>query len=383
MPQARIPAVFMRGGTSKAIVFRRQDLPADPKDWDIIFLQAMGSPDPNGRQLDGMGGGISSLSKVCVVGPASRDDADVDYTFAQVSVDSATVDYSGNCGNMSSAIGPFAVDEGLVPCPRNGEAIVRIHNTNTAKVIHARFPVDDGVAAIDGEMAIDGVAGRAAPIRLEFREPGGAKTGRLLPTGRSVDRLEIEGLGAIEASLVDAANPCVFVRAADLGKRGDEAPEMLENDPLFTARMEAIRRAASVAMGIGRDPDHAGRVPSVPKAAIISAPMEMKTLSGRSLSADEFEIGVRMISIGRPHRAIPITGAICVGVAARIEGSLPNGLAAPASGPIRIAHPSGIVVVDAEVTAGGDGGEMHAEYGAVFRTARRLFDGHVCYRPIR
>src|ERR1700761_5575836 len=240
MSQTKIRATFMRGGTSKAIVFNRQDLPADPAHWDPIFLAVMGSPDPNGRQLDGMGGGLSSLSKVCVVGPSTRPDADIDYTFGQVSVKTAAVDYSANCGNMSSAMGPFAVGEGLAEAPVNGDAVVRIHNTNTGKIIVARFPVNDGEVETEGDMAIDGVGGRGAPVRLEFIDPGGTRTGRLLPTGRPRDSLEIPGLGTVEVSLVDAANPCVFVAATALGKQGNEMPDALEGDPVFLGRMEAI-----------------------------------------------------------------------------------------------------------------------------------------------
>jgi 2-methylaconitate cis-trans-isomerase PrpF len=380
MPLERLPAVFMRGGTSKAVVFRQEHLPPERAKWDPIFLEVMGSPDVNGRQLDGMGGGISSLSKVCVVGPSSRSDADIDYTFAQVSVDSPTVDYSGNCGNMLSAMGPFAVDEGLVAAPENGEAVVRIHNTNTQKVIHARFEMKDGAAAVDGDMAIAGVAGAGAAVKLEFRDPGGSKTKKLLPTGNPVDVLEIDGLGKVEASLVDAANPCVFVEARILSKTGRELPDELEADPVFLKRMEAIRCAASVAMGIGADMNEAAAIPSVPKVAIVAAPDDMPTLSGETIAAADMDIAVRMISIGRPHRAVPMTGAVCLGVAARIPGSLPNRIADPGPDSIRIAHPSGIVVVDAKVD-GANGASLKAEYGAVYRTARRLFEGAVCYRP--
>ncbi|PVE24892.1 PrpF family protein [Microvirga sp. KLBC 81] len=383
MTQARIRASFMRGGTSKAVVFRQEDLPADRREWDAIFLAVMGSPDPNGRQLDGMGGGISSLSKVCVVGPSTRPDADVDYTFAQISVRDASVDFSANCGNMSSAIGPFAVEEGLVPITGDGEAVVRIHNTNTSKIIVSRFRVENGAAVVDGDLSIDGVAGSAAPIRLEFTDPGGAKTGRLLPSGSALNRLEVPGIGVIDASLVDAANPCVFVNAADLGKRGDELPDALEADPIFLERMEAIRRAASVHMGIAKDIDEAGRVPSIPKVAIVAAPRAMTTLSGRSLTPSDMSILVRMISIGQPHRAVPITGALCLAVAARIPGSVPNILAHATDEPIRIAHPSGVTVVDAKVSGTDSAESLHAEYGAVYRTARRLFEGAVLYRQGR
>ena len=348
MPLARIPCVYMRGGTSRGLVFKASDLPADRAEWDAIFLAAMGVPDPAGRNLDGMGGGLSSLNKVCVVGPPSRRDADVDYTFAQCAVEEAKVEYGGNCGNMSSAIGPFAVEEGLVPCPPDGEAVVRIHNTNTQRIIIARFPVKGGALAASGDLAIDGVAGTAAPIRLEFLEPGGAKTGKLLPTGNAVELLK-----GIAASCVDAANPCVFVLAEALGKTGNETPQDLEADPQFLARMAAIREAGAQLMGI---PGSA----SVPLVAMVST------------GGEGADIQVRMISMGQPHRATPITGAICLALAARIPGSLPHRLCAAREGPIRIAHPSGVTMVDAALNAAGE-----AEYGAVYRTARRLFEGAV------
>lgn len=383
MPQARLRATFMRGGTSKAVMFNRADLPADPSAWDPIFLAVMGSPDGNGRQLNGMGGGLSSVSKICVVGPPSRPDADIDYTFAQIAVKEASVDYSGNCGNMSSAMGPFAVTEGLATAPADGEAVVRIHNTNTGKVIIARFPMADGEPQTEGELAIDGVAGTGAPVRLEFIDPGGTKTGRLLPTGHARDLLSVPGLGEVEASLVDAANPCVFVAASALGKTGSELPDALEQDDVFLARMEAIRQAASVAMGIAPDAAAAGRIPSVPKVAMIASPAAMPTLSGRTIAADAMSLAIRMISIGQPHRAVPITGATCLAIAVRIEGSLPHALARADEGPITVAHPSGTTVVDAQVENAGDPARARAIHGAVYRTARRLFDGQVYYQPSR
>jgi 2-methylaconitate cis-trans-isomerase PrpF len=359
-------------------VFRAQDLPADRAEWDAIFLAAMGVPDPNGRQLDGMGGGLSSLNKVCVVGPPSRADADVDYTFVQLGVDEPLADYGGNCGNMSSAIGPFALEEGMVSPSvlslSKDEAAVRIHNTNTGKIIVARFPVEDGVLAAEGDFALDGVAGTAAPIKLEFVEPGGAKTGKLLPTGKPVDRLELPGIGAIEASCVDAANPCVFVAAHDLGLTGVELPTALERDAALLEKMEAIRQAASVAMGLAPDLDAAKKLASIPKVAMVAAPRASSTLSGRTLDAAEMDLAVRMISVGQPHRAVPITGAICLAVAARVPGTIPNRLCAGTEGPIRIGHASGTTLVDAAVADG------KALYGAVFRSARRLFEGNVIYR---
>jgi 2-methylaconitate cis-trans-isomerase PrpF len=378
MANARLRAVFMRGGTSKAVMFRRDDLPANPKDWDSIFLEVMGSPDPNGRQLDGMGGGISSLSKICIIGRPSRPDADVDYTFAQIGVRDTFVDYGANCGNMSSAVGPFALDEGLVAAPPSGEAAIRIHNTNTSKIIVARFPVEHGSLADTGDIEIDGVAGKAAPIRLEFLEPGGARTGKLLPTGNAVDDLDVGGLGTVRASCVDAANPCVFVNASAVGKSGDELPDVLDSDAVFLQRMEDIRCAASVKMGIAPDIDQARRMTGIPKVAMVSGPRAGRTLSGRELATSDADIWVRMISVGQPHRATPITGAICLAVASRIPGSIPAELN-KSKGPTRIAHPSGVTLVDAGVSVSGPG-EVKADYGAVYRTARRLFEGNVVYR---
>lgn len=368
----------MRGGTSNALVFHINDLPAGRAGWDAVFLAAMGSPDPNGRQLDGMGGGISSLSKVCVLAPPSRADADVDFTFSQVSVDSSIVDYGGNCGNMVSAMGLAALELGLVRSHGDGEITVRIHNTNTAKIIVARFVVQGGVARTDGDLAIDGVAGTAAPIRLDFLAPGGAKTGKLLPTGAPVDDLLLPGGQVTQASLVDAANPCIFVAAADLEKTGSEHPEALAQDGAFMAKMEDIRCAGSVVMGLAPDLAAAARLPSIPKVAIVSAPARMETLSGEITPASRMSVGVRMMSMGQPHHAVPITGAICLAVAARISGTLVHKVCATADGPLTISHPSGGILVDADVQV--RDGVFHSESGTVYRTARKLFSGIVHYR---
>jgi 2-methylaconitate cis-trans-isomerase PrpF len=252
----KLPAVFMRGGTSKALVFHERNLPADRDAWAPLFLRAIGSPDPYGRQLNGMGGGISSLSKVCVVGRPSRPDADVDYTFSQLTPRGANVDYSGNCGNMSSAIGPFAVDEGLVDAA-DGQVTVRIHNTNTKKIICSTFKVRDGRAVVEGDLEIPGVAGAGSPIRLDFLDPGGATTGRLLPTTKPVDTLTIPGIGPIEVSMVDAANACAFVSARSLGLTGAELPDELDTNARVLELFAAIREHASVAMGITRSLEEA------------------------------------------------------------------------------------------------------------------------------
>lgn len=376
----RLPAVFMRGGTSKALMFRRADLPARREDWDALLLAAMGSPDPNGRQLNGMGGGLSSVSKVCVVGSPSRADADVDYTFAQVMIDAPRVDYGGNCGNMSSAVGPFAYDEGLAaPSPdARGEVTVRIHNTNTGKIIASTFRVRDGRSIEEGDLAIPGVAGTGSPIRLDFLAPGGAITGRLLPTGRTVDVFDVPGVGRIEASCVDAANVCVFLRAADLGLSGTELPAAIEADAALMARLLAIREHASVAMGVTADAAAARARITSPSIGLVAAPSPWRTLAGESMRADDCDLAVRMISSNQPHRALPLTASVCIAVAAQIDGTLAHAACAPrcTDVPLRLGMPSGVLAVDAEVERGADG--WVARRGAFYRTARRLFEGSVC-----
>ena len=285
--QRPIPAVFMRGGTSKAIMFHARDLPEDRQAWDPIFTAAMGSPDPYGRQLDGMGGGVSSLSKVCVLAPSLRDDADIDYTFAQVQIRESRVDYKSNCGNMSSAVGPFAIDEGLVRASGDA-ATVRIFNTNTKKIIRATFPLDGERTRYDGDLVIPGVSGSGAPVRLDFVEPGGAATGKLLPSGKALDRLEVPGFGGVEASLVDAANPAVFVRAADVGLTGTELPDQLEANPKILKLLDDIRIQGSVRMGIAPDAE-AARSIGVPFMAFVSPAKDAPTLSGETVRAADID----------------------------------------------------------------------------------------------
>lgn len=376
MRQIAIPAVFMRGGTSNAVVFKRADLPDDRSLWDDVFLAALGSPDPNGRQLDGMGGGISSLSKVCVVGPPSHAQADIDFTFAQVSVREACVDYSANCGNMTSAMAPFAVDEGLVEVAGD-EARVIIHNTNTSKLVRASFALDDGRAAVDGGLAIPGVAGSGAPVRLDFLAPGGASTGRLLPSGNVIDRLEVPGVGALDASLVDAANACVFVDAAALGLEGNEMPADVDSRAELMASLERIRCAAGVAMGIAPSEEAVRRErPGIPKIGLVAPPMAAVDLSGAPLGADAGDLTARMISMGNTHRALPLTGALCLAVAARIDGTIPNRhLREGAGAELGIMQPSGLSRVDARVAE--RDGAWTCDQASVYRTQRRLFEGRV------
>ena len=373
----------MRGGTSNAVVFNARDLPRDRAQWDEIFLAAIGSPDPYGRQLDGMGGGISSLSKVCVVGPPTRDDADVDYTFAQVQVKEARVDYGGNCGNMSAAMGPFAVDEGLVKVS-GPDALVRVHNTNTKKIIWSRFLLDGGMAAVDGNLVIPGVAGTGAPVKLEFREPGGATTGKLLPTGNVADILDVPGCGKYRVSMVDAANACVFARAADLGVKGTELPDEIDANPDLLSKLAAIRIAASVAMGVTRTAEEAQKRAMVPFVGFVSPPQDAKTLTGETLKGTEADLTGRMMSNGQPHRALPLTASLCMAVAARLPGSVVFDAIRPAGNPeseIRIAMPSGVLTVAATVRK--LEGQWYAEQGAFYRTQRRMFEGHVLVRASR
>ena len=377
-----IRTVFMRGGTSRALFFHRNDLPAatgpDYGHWNPIFLGAMGSPDPNGRQLNGMGGGISSLSKVAVIGPPTRTDADIDYTFGQVGISDATVGFRGNCGNISSAVGPFAVDEGIVAASGD-RARVRIHNTNTGKIIIAEFSLIDGKAAVHGDFALGGVAGLGDAIRLAFQAPGGATTGKLLPSGRVLDMIAVEGLGEVEVSLVDAANPTVFVQADAFGLSAREAPDALSRDTVRLGQLENLRVGAAVAMGLVRAPQEARTtLRNLPLVALVASPVDSVSLKGDSISAASVDIVTRMISSGQPHKATPLTGAMCLAVAARIPGSVVAQCARATTGDIRIGHPSGVLPVAARVHDGGAGPHhIVAEEAVIYRTARRLMEGMV------
>ena len=373
MSQRRIRAVYMRGGTSRCLCFHAEDLPAPGRERDAILLAALGSPDPYGRQLDGLGGGISSLSKACIVGPSTHAGADVDYTFAQVDVKTPLVDYVGNCGNCSSAIGPFAIDEKLLAASGNGEAVVNIHNTNTKKVIVAHVPVKDGEAAIEGDFELPGVAGRGARIALDFLDPGGAVTGRLLPTGHARDVVD-----GVEASLVDATNPLVFVRARDLGLTGTESPAVVDADRTVSERLEKIRTAAARAMGIPPGP-------SMPKVAFVAPPVAFTGLDGKAYAADDADVLARVISMGNCHRAFALTAAMCLAVAAQIDGTTvaecasstrtSGGLPKERRGSIRLAHPSGVLPIAAGIRS--RDGAPWAERVTVYRTARRLMEGFV------
>lgn len=334
------------------------------------------TPDPNGRQLDGMGGGLSSLSKVCVVGTSKREDADVDYTFAAIGVRDDEVDFSSNCGNMTSAIGPFAIDSGLVR-KELGETktTVRICNTNTGKIIHSTFAVSpgDNEAVADGDFMIDGVAGTAARIELAFLDPAGSKTGKLLPTGNVIDMFD-----GIAATCIDAGNPCVFVSTTGPGSidvSGTILPEAMETFPRLLPKLESIRRQAAVAMGICKD--EASTPGSIPKIAIVSPARTNEIISGATIDEKDIDLVVRALSVGQPHRALPVTVGMALAAAANVKGSLVHGLVPEARADehgITLGHPSGKLLVGAKFD------EQGITAATVFSTARRLFDGNVYWK---
>ena len=376
MTQKAVPAVFMRGGTSKGVFFHGRDLPEDRHGRDTIFCAAIGSPDPYGRQLDGMGGGISSLSKVVVIEPSDRPGIDVDYTFGQVVVDAADVDYGATCGNLSSAVGPFAVDEGLV-LKGDGEALVRVHNINTDKVFEARFPVRSGKAQVSGEFIIPGVSGSGALVQLEYLDPGGARTGALMPTNRMNDHVMLSDGQTINVCCVDATTPCVFVAAADLGLDATENPVALESRLDVLTKLEEIRCQAGVLMGLGvttQEISEASR--ASPRIAVVAAPADMTLLDGSVLPAEGMDIAVRMVSMGVPHRAVPLTGGMCLAVAANLQETLVHNLARDKlATTVRLGSPSGVIPIGATIRR--DGCNLTVDRITTYRTARRLMEGNV------
>lgn len=366
-----MPAAYYRGGTSRAVFFKQQDLPQDRKDWAPIFRSVIGSPDPYGRQLDGLGGGLSSLSKVCVVGSSTHDDADVDYTFVSLGIKNSDVDYSSNCGNMSSAVGPFALDAQLFPSDGSDSASVRIHNTNTGKIIHSSFPVVDREAASSGDFSIDGVAGSAARVQLDFINPAGSVTGKLLPTGNVTDTFD-----GVIATCIDVGNPCVFIQARDLGVEGNLTPEEITAHRDLLSRLGSIRRQAGVKMGIANGPDD---VPgSVPKICVVAAPSTNARDVEQKQTSANIDLLARALSVGQPHKAVPITVALALAAAARVSGSTVAGVVSEDrvdSAGITIGHASGNLMVGANFDS--DGALTSA---TVFRTARRLFEGRIFWK---
>ncbi|MGD9093423.1 MAG: PrpF domain-containing protein [Anaerolineales bacterium] len=376
----KIPAVYMRGGTSKAVFFHRHHLPKDPEIRDRIIQAAYGSPDPYGGQIDGMGGAVSTTSKVAIISPSRNPEYDVDYYFGQVSIDKPQITYKGNCGNISSAVGPFAIEEGLVkaetPITR-----VRIYQVNTDKLIIADLPVRDGLYEEDGDYAIEGVPGTGGEITLRFVDPGGSITKKLLPTGNTEDVLNIMQVGSVRISIVDAGNPVVFVRASDLGLIGKEIEEINQSE-IIKGKLEEIRSWGAVLIGLAPDPEKAIDVSQdVPKIALVSPPQDYQTISGQIIHNTDIDLVVRMMSMGVLHRSCAVTGAVCTAGAARIDGTIVNELLSKNSlekEEIRLGHPGGIMPVMATISK--REGDYEYREAVVHRTARRLMDGYVYVR---
>jgi len=372
---------ILRGGTSRGIFFLENDLPRGRAAIEPILLDVFGSPDI--RQIDGLGGATSQTSKAAIIGPPSRPDADVDYTFAQVSVTDALVDWGGNCGNISSAVGPFAIDQGLV---RAEEPVttVRIHNTNTDKVIVARVPTAGGRARIDGEFAIPGVPGTGARILLEFDEPAGSVTGALLPTGRACDDLTLADGRAITVSVVDAGNPTVFLRAADLGLTGTELPPALDAATAATAVLEEARSIVAEMLGLVADRrDATRRSPGLPKVGYVAAPTGYPTSAGGRVEAADCDLVGRLMSMQTAHKSYMTTGAIATAAAAFVPGTIVTEMVRrraerPEPETIRIGHPYGVMHAVVRADDLDDPATIRAI--AVGRTARHILDGQVWVR---
>ncbi|KAF1357362.1 DUF453 domain protein [Lizonia empirigonia] len=368
--QRALPAAYYRGGTSRALMFKLNDLPVDRREWPLIFRSIIGSPDPNGRQLDGMGAGVSSLSKVCIVGTSQKEEVDVDYTVAAIGVTDSNVDFSSNCGNMAAAIGPFAVNSGQVKV-KDGKACVRIHNTSTGKITHSHFLVKDGKAEVNGSFAIDGVAGTGAKIKLTFINPSGSKTGKMLPTGNVTDTL-----GGITVTCIDVGNPCILVQASDLGVEGSILPNDITAHPTLLARLESIRRKGAVTMGIAQDEQEVPR--SIPKIALVSSPSTHTILSGALLSKEDCDVVIRSISIGQAHRTVPVTVAMAVAVASKLDGSIVerNKSKNPVNVKgITIGHSSGGLLVGVNSDS-----NTAVDKVTVFLTARQIMKGTVYWK---
>ena len=373
----RIPCMVMRGGTSKGLFFLRQDLPENEEERNALLMRIMGSPDK--KQIDGLGGAASVTSKVAIVSRSERPGVDVDYTFAQVSVDKPLVSYKGNCGNISSGVGPFALEKGLVN-PKAPATVVRIYNTNTDKIIEAQVQVEDGAVKYTGDFAIAGVPGTAAPVKLSFLNPMGSMTGKLLPTGNAVDLLDIPGFGQVEASIVDAANPLVFVEAKSLGLTGRELPADLDADPEKLKLLETVRAAAALKLGFIDDLERsAWDSPGVPKMTFVAKPEAYETSDGRTVGRDEIDLLSRMMSMQKTHPTYAMSGAMCTAAAAVIPGSVVNRVLGSSADPakLRIGHPGGVLEAGVEYEPIEEGVSIVKTSG--YRTANLLMEGYAFY----
>lgn len=376
----KFKTVYMRGGTSKGCMFLRDDLPRDRSRWDVIFLQVMGSPDP--KQIDGMGGTVSSNNKIVIVWKSEEVGVDVEYLVGQVIVGKEQVDYKSNCGNMTAAVGPFAVEEGLVDIV---EPVTTVHllNRNTDKYIDVTVPIDHetGTFAQEGDCSIAGVDGTAAELKVKFLNPAGAKTGLLLPTGHCVDVLDIPDYGKIEATILDVSNPMVLVHANDVGLTGTELPEDINNNREASELLEKIRGTACCMMGFAKDLEDAREnSPAVPKVGFVTAPQSYVDIAGNAVRAEEMDICARVISVFKCHKASPLTSAGAISVAAALKGSVVEKVLRPMEqvDKVRIGHPSGIMTMCPELEE--RDGELTLPSVAVQRTARRIMEGIVYIR---
>ncbi len=387
IPQIKIPAVYMRGGTSKGVFFRLQDLPQAAQQpgpaRDALLLRVIGSPDPYAKQIDGMGGATSSTSKTVILSRSTRPDHDVDYLFGQVSIDSAFVDWSGNCGNLSAAVGPFAIAQGLIDparVPADGVCTVRIWQANIGKTIVAHVPISGGQVQETGDFELDGVTFAAAEVPLEFIDPAdegeGDGGGAMFPTGRLVDDLEVPGVGTFKATLINAGIPTIFVNAADIGYGGTELQDAINGDPKALARFETIRAHGAVKMGLIQDIAEAAKRQHTPKVAFVAPPKDYVASSGKPVRAADVDLLVRALSMGKLHHAMMGTAAVAIGTAAAIPGTLVN-LAAGGGErqAVRFGHPSGTLRVGAEARA--VDGQWAVTKALMSRSARVLMEGWV------
>ncbi|KPW17253.1 Uncharacterized protein ALO83_03295 [Pseudomonas cannabina pv. alisalensis] len=390
-PQIRIPATYMRGGTSKGVFFRLTDLPAATQTpgpaRDALLLRIIGSPDPYEKQIDGMGGATSSTSKTVIVSRSSKPDHDVDYLFGQVSIDKPFIDWSGNCGNLSAAVGSFAITSELIDAsrvPQNGIAVVRIWQANIDKTIIAHVPICNGEVQETGDFELDGVTFPAAEVQLEFLDPAADEEGAggsMFPTGNLVDDLHVPGLGTLKATLINAGIPTIFVNAADIGYTGTELQGDINADPLALARLETLRAYGAVRMGLIGSIDEAATRQHTPKVAFVAAPADYVSSSGKPVAAQDIDLLVRAVSMGKLHHAMMGTAAVAIGTAAAIPGTLVS-LAAggePRSA-VRFGHPSGTLRVGAQALQ--KGGEWTVTKAIMSRSARTLMEGWVRVPPL-
>lgn len=369
---------IVRGGTSKGVFILKNELPKDPAKRDEVICAIYGSPDL--RQIDGLGGADVLTSKLAIISPPSRPDADVDYTFGQVSFETKFVDYGGNCGNISAAVGPFAIDEGFVE-PVEPVTTVRIHLTNSNNILVAEVPVKNGKACVEGDYSIDGVPGTGAKITLDWSDTAGAITGKLLPTGNAKDVISVDGKD-YEVSLVDAGNPLVFIHANSLGMSGTESPNKIEANKDLMATIEKIRGRAAVIFGLVKTPEAAAiKSPYAPFFAIVSPPADYTSISGEKVNAEEIDIVSRLLFMLRMHKTYPVTGTVCTGAAVRVPGSIAWEVLreeAKTRPSVNIGHPGGVIPVESEAEV--ISGEVKLKRIGVYRTARRIMDGYVYVR---